>query len=120
MKVSEQLRAAKALISNPAQHLQNGLYADAGIDTMGSSPWSEDACRFCSIGAAAKIAGVGNEDDLHKYHIAGDMVRYLDEATGSVTIAPFNDTRSHEEVMAIWDKAICLAERDEAELAGGV
>lgn len=112
MRISEQLKAAKLLIDTPWKHLQNGLYAD-GLNETPSGPWSETACKFCSIGAMARIAGITTDHDLLNFHTSSDMVGYLDKAVGSVSTAAFNDTRSHREVMDKWDEAIALVEADE-------
>lgn len=102
MKISEHLKAAKALIDTPDKWTQ-GAYArnHQGYETRINS---SDACQHCSYGAlAAKEAPHACFMLLYK-EMENNIIR-------------FNDHHTHQEVMAMWDRAIELAEDDEAIIA---
>ena len=107
MKHSEALKAAKAVIANPENWTQGWYYK---YKNGTSCKRYEDAECFCSLGALRKV-----NDCYDDYYLNGTL--YLDLAletlnvkAGSVFI--FNDTHSHAEVMALFDKAIELAEKE--------
>ncbi len=102
MKVSEQLKAAKALIDAPEKWIQGASAIDANENHC--SAQDVEAVCFCSIGAIARITGVSSR--------FLPVRAYLKISMGDF-ISHFNDTHSHIEVMAMFDKAISLAEGDE-------
>lgn len=91
------LIAAKALIDTPEKWTQEEMARDAYgkiTDYEG-----ESATCFCSLGAACKVtAGSG--------FTYGYLVRALSAAGDGTYIVDFNDSHTHAEVMAVWDKAI--------------
>lgn len=92
---------AQNLIRDPARWTQGEFHEIRdGVDC------------YCSLGAIE----VFTQTDLITYHkirrLLGDVVRELDgELTG---IAMYNDIHTHEEVMAVWDKAKELAREQAA------
>lgn len=93
MTASELLRQAKALI------------ADEGKWWDGSSGRSRDLTCPCAAEAIWKI------ERSHRDH---RLSRYMAAAVDSL-VPHFNDTHTHAEVMAAFDKAIGLAERNEIQ-----
>lgn len=115
LSISGQLKAAKALISDEKFWLNNGLYSESADNTSSLDPWDSDACKFCSIGALARVVGITTETELHELHTASKIVGYIDKSVGSSKTAHYNDTHTHQEVMLAWDAAIAMAEQDEQE-----
>lgn len=108
MKTSEILIAAKALIENPENWVR-GDYARPAKDSSDSIYGNDPkATCFCSLGALQRI---NNDEDHcttgHEYlhHVA--MTGY------DKSIVDVNDEHDHQEVMALWDKAIEKAKQDE-------
>lgn len=116
MKISEILKAGKAVIADPKNFTQDGSYAkvskESDVSVYGNDP---EATCFCSIGALQRVNGEGD------HNVRG--VGYLDIALSQLTlpgprymhITSANDNFPHETVMKIWDRAIELAEKDEAD-----
>lgn len=102
MKTSEILRAARALIEDPA-HWTKETYArtrtgrECAID-------SRSAVAFCAIGSLTRI-----RTDADAFLGAR---RGLAVCCGD-SIADFNDTHTHTEVIAAFDCAIKKAEQEE-------
>lgn len=91
-----QLIAAKALIDTPEKWIQGNAAEDAKGNQI--SPHDVAAVRFCSVGA---LGHVFSDDEY------GDAVDYLKSHLGGYGfVAEFNDTHTHAEVMAAWDRAI--------------
>lgn len=105
MKESERLRAAKRLIENPENWLQE-VYADEDDISL--------ATCFCSLGAVKKVRG-----ELADSPDANPTTKYLSLAVADLSswrlVESFNDNSRHAEVMAMWDLAIELAEKDESK-----
>ena len=96
MKPSEILIAARELISVPDQWTQR-IYAR---DKDGKSNWihsSESVC-FCSSGAIRRVS---------RFDYASSMTFLVEEMGGEVT--DYNDTHTHAEVIAAFDRAIVAA-----------
>lgn len=110
MKTSDLLKQAKTLISKP-ENWTTGFCA-RNSDGNGIPYTSDEAVCFCSLGAAGRIASMYNHafgfDEAYS-----QMRDYLMVAV-PYDVPDFNDTHSHIEVMELWDKAIALAEKDEA------
>lgn len=107
MKLSEFMRAAKEKISTPQTWCQES-YA---LDLFGCAAEPEDkkAVRWCSAGAIESLRTKDPFNDLLRYQ-ARELLR---KAMGNRSIAFFNDRSTHEEVMAVWDRAIQMAEEQE-------
>ncbi len=120
MKNSEILRAAKAKVVDP-NHWTQGVYGKNEIGDSVTTP--DEAVCFCMIGALRAVAGSRNFNQSHplepfldqvveKYQLANGVD--YDNVDDEVTV--FNDHHTHEEVLAAYDFAIALAEKQEAEL----
>lgn len=109
------LTEARDLIRNPVCWSQNYFGETAeGEMVDGTDP---RACRFCSAGAIQRV--VQTEDWSLESEAEDYLVRFLpedwlgrDNGNGRYTrnIRVFNDTQSHEAVMAVWDRAIASLE----------
>lgn len=121
MKTSEALKQARALIDTPEKWCQ-GSYAlnENGMSSYGDSPL---ACRFCSVGALQHTNPLMfDRERKYKTRPAMPVLRqFLDRAADRVSlgrfnnVVDFNDSRTHDQVMKVWDLAISLAEEEEAE-----
>lgn len=110
MKSSEILVAARDIISDP-KHWTQGYYA---LDMYGAhrEAQSKDAVCFCSLGAVAKAAG-RNTGVAHPNK--GVELSYLIDAINREDVGDivhFNDSHDHAEVLAAFDKAIQLAQKE--------
>jgi hypothetical protein len=103
MKASQLLIQAKALITDP-EHWTQGVYARTHKDGQDTNSYHPEAVCFCSLGALHRVT----KDPLtfEAYYMAK---RRLSKAMGHQSIAGFNDTHPHAEVMVAWDEAIALA-----------
>ncbi len=101
MKPSEQLRAAKALIEDPARWCPD----DFAQQASGRPTWSIDllAVRWGSIGALAKI-NYPNRENASMFFLLVELCRNAKH--------PY--TQTHEEVMRSFDRAIAAAEAKES------
>lgn len=100
--VKENLIAARELISDPDRWCQVE-YAKtiAGVVT---GPLDPDAVCFCTIGALVR-ATRSTVRDVEQDCGEGAISKVLEKACGSSVIR-FNDTHSHAEVLAAFDRAI--------------
>lgn len=108
-RISEQLKAAKSLISDSANWIQE----DYAQDGKGNSvKCIQEGVCFCSLGAIKKIRmeGWGDTDRTPESSYLSRAVILIDAGN---SVLRFNDTHTHAEVMAMWDKAIEMAEKDE-------
>ncbi len=112
MKPSETLIAARKLIERPENWMQ-GFYNDVIANDEDSD--KEPSC-FCSIGAIHKAAG---QNPLMVADYSNPAARLLDmvvkENNSCWSVTAFNDSKSHSEVLDMFDKAIALAIEEESE-----
>ena len=106
MKASEVLTLAKAIISKPDRWARGAFSLDG--DNVYISPYdaNPETCSFCAIGAIKNVtAGLG--------HSAEDNARaILDSVVPDRLGVPYwNDTRSHAEVLRLFDMGIAEAVR---------
>ena len=96
MTASEVLRNARALIEKP-ENWTRYLYAR---DAKGNNavPQSEEACAWCALGAITRVGG---------YEKAAPVLKRL---VRDADVPHFNDTKSHAEVLDLFDRAIAAAE----------
>src|SRR5688572_10298811 len=100
------LREAKALIAQPSQWCQGWWARDA---KGGSTGWrSQDASRFCALGALSKAAG-----DFFPVPESDYLRRASLELYGTDVIDQVNDLREHQDILQMYDRAIELAEVDD-------
>jgi hypothetical protein len=107
MNTVEILKAGRELISDPARWTQT-TYARAenGEILFGDDP---GAICWCSRGALQKVLNT-HRSIPPKVGMALDAAaRQL--ARRNVGVIEFNDSRTHAEVLAMWDRAIANAER---------
>lgn len=112
MTPADALRAAKALIADPANWI-TGFYA-ATSDERAIGWDCANACKFCAVGALARVENkspkqVEQADEL-------DAGYFLNKAAGETNdYHPHrvNDARGHAAVMAMYDRAIELADASE-------
>ena len=96
MTPQEILIAAKAKIDTPDKWTKGDFAQNSDGDPVPSkSPY---AVCFCSLGA---LYSLDIPPDL-----LGPVYDALDKAMGDETVTHFNDTHTHSQVMAAWDKAI--------------
>lgn len=101
------LRSARDLISDEKRWTQSAeARDDRGSEIRALSP---KATCFCAIGAIAKASEyVHFSNEIN----ARDLLRK--QLGGGHTIVSFNDTHTHAEVLAVFDRAISRAESDAA------
>lgn len=94
------LRAARALISDPAKWIQGDSARDGGGYTV--SPRSSGAVQFCAVGAMERVS-FGEKSYGTLEHAAGLLGGFTTD---------YNDdpTRTHDDVMWMFDLAIALEE----------
>lgn len=100
MKISEQLKAARALISSPTTWMQG--------DFMGHR---NGVMCYCSLGAISVVAA--QHRGLGKYSILERRLEDVISVDRRIAVGHYNDTHTHAEVMLMWYKAIALAEAEE-------
>lgn len=101
MREIEMLREARALISEPDRWIQHSFARDKyGFSALVSDP---DAHCFCAAGALIRVRGevVRHYSGLELMHVKN----LLFSLTGQV-IEIYNDTHTHAEVLALFDRAI--------------
>lgn len=105
MTTLELLKAGKEVIQDPNKWSRGSMARKGdGTPTYESDP---DATRWCSIGILYKLMPKLGP----KYEEADHLLR---EASGSAEYFGFwQDSHTHAEVMAVWDRAIQLAEQAE-------
>lgn len=104
MKPSEMIKACKAKIATQEQWTTSAFARTKdGFPVM---PSSKEAVCFCSLGAIEKVYLFNS--------LPYRIVKSRLEVALDGAIPAFNDTHTHEEVMAVWDKAIATAEETEA------
>lgn len=101
MNTLEVLKAGRNLISDPQKWVQ-GTYAK-NIDGWPIYGNNAAAVCFCSIGAVQHVTGMCHNIETET------VCEVLSNAAG-MHIAYYNDAHSHEEVLAVWDRAIAAEE----------
>lgn len=104
MKPSDILIKALQFIEKPENWTQGAYARDIFGNDVGSQNHPSAFC-FCSVGALRKAS----PSDYIGYR---DAYNTLVKAT-AFRIPDFNDTHTHEEVLAMFKKAIKLAKKDE-------
>lgn len=97
MNNAQIIRKARELIT-PREKWTQEIYAQ-GTDGWDIDPIDEDACKWCLLGALRCVG-----------HFRGDRnipAQIMDTLLGiaSIPVHTFNDTHTHEEVLALLDKA---------------
>lgn len=94
------IREARQLITPPEAWTQGLFCRDK--DGTSAKIFSDEAACFCLLGALRRIT-IG---DFKSYYTAKETV----EQQGASNASVFNDTHTHEEVLALLDKAALAAE----------
>lgn len=100
MTTADTLRAARALIERPERWTQGAMARRA--DGLRCRHEDDAACRWCTSGAVRRVAQSGEE--------AAAALRRLYEVM-KTTPPDFNDSHTHAEILAAFDRAIEIAER---------
>ena len=108
MKTSEILTKAKALIDKP-EKWTIGAYARNGETAVPND--NKYANRFCALGAV-KRAGYELEVEVYDALDALDNCAFYKH--GFCSVIRFNDSKTHPEVMALFDEAIAEAVKQES------
>ena len=95
MNTLEILTAARAKIADEKNWCQND-YARSAVGEL-VIPTEDSACSWCSLGSIFSVVGSMGASYVHSEFLG----RYMDKP---ITI--FNDSHTHAEVLAAWDKAI--------------
>lgn len=97
MNVKELFQKAFALVRNPDTWTQGESACDKGGES--TSPKNPLAVRWCSIGALRRFVPKDDGEDK-------DMDTILEAMRGGddISIAGFNDTHTHAEVIAMWER----------------
>lgn len=101
MNTLEVLIAARKLIEKP----ENWTRAFLARDNYGDPVYvhSDKAVCFCAMGALHKAVGETQGEFLD---VVDDAAATLASAARIDTVAGFNDTHTHDEVLVLFDKAI--------------
>lgn len=103
MTVLEGLKATRKRIANPGNWTQGVMARDSQGERCDVS--SEQAYCFCLAGAAS--ASIRFQ---HDYLRVFDALNVFAIKAGSRHVADFNDSHTHEEVLALIDRAIAQEE----------
>lgn len=102
---AEMLRAARALIDTPEKWTQRQFAKDAAGHTIDFV--NPDAVCFCACGALRRLHGINGRVE----RVLADAMSSPSGEVAAVRIVNFNDTHTHAEVLAAFDRAIEEAER---------
>lgn len=101
MDTIEILKSARKLIEKPENWTQRAHARDYwGISVPSYSPFAD--C-FCAVGAVQRVT------DAQRYCGSSEALDALSREAGG-HVPTFNDTHSHEEVLALFDTAIANLE----------
>jgi len=115
MNVLKLLEEGRAIIADPARWTQEAFARDA----KGEGCWSTDkeAVRWCSVGVLNKVVFDAQEPYPLDGNLRCEAEQMLSRASRvdgcNQSIAWFNDSRTHAEVLAVWDAAIAEARAHE-------
>jgi hypothetical protein len=104
------LKDARARIADPAQWTTGGL-ARTNTGTLCSVDDPAAVC-FCAMGAllrACSLAGENEAGNRGLWAVAEDV---LDRVSGGYYVY-INETRGHQAVLDLYDRAIALAEKEQ-------
>lgn len=107
MSTADILRRAKARIADPEHWCRWEFALDhLGIDVESTS---DTACAWCALGALAAENGVAI--NIATYQPGERFIEAASMALHNEPMAKVNDTMTHADVMAVYDRAIELAEK---------
>lgn len=103
MTTHETLKAARALIATPERWTREKYFGirreDGSVEGLGIKQAGLADC-YCSVGAIAAVSGLTIQDVER-----GEAVLALEKVCRYPLIS-FNDTSTHAEILAAFDKAI--------------
>lgn len=110
MTTLELLRATRDLLADERRWRQHNAATD--LDGEPKRPDDPNARLFCTVGGLSHAASllIGRDDAPPATEAA---ITALQRTLGRPGIAKFNDTRTHAEVLALFDKTITRLEREE-------
>lgn len=100
----EILRAAREKIADPDRWVKGELAIDGEGLRIETASGAHRGVRWCAVGACCAVAGMD-------WTTAGDAL----EAVAGESVVDFNDTHTHAEVLALFDRTI--AEQEAARYA---
>ena len=103
MDTVEILEKARELISDESRWTQGSYAKDEKGE--GTLPWREEAVCFCALGAIKK-AGNFHDDCSEPAIFLGRVLR---DDMGLHSVDEYNDSHSHADVLALFDRAIAAA-----------
>lgn len=109
----EILKAGKALIESPKNWTQRRYARNAQGEMVAYE--SENACKFCSVGAVKRAAFDLDGLDGDSFQAETALNKALDHMSGWPTgVIYYNDyhMRKHAEILHLFDRAIQLAEKE--------
>ena len=106
-QVVKLLKDARNLIAKRENWTQDNFAKTA--DGNGVYSKSDEAVCWCSLGALTWVSLPDEDKQVRK------LAKLLLRKAMDSPIAIFNDSHTHEEVLAAWDKAIELAKAAESE-----
>ena len=107
MKPSEVLRAARAKI----EKAENWTQEEYGRDAQGLPADVRVACALCSIGAVLAVCDeVRSAPETRAINLLREQTPGYSECWVYDPLVKFNDTHTHAEVLALFDRAISAAE----------
>ena len=109
MKISDVLIKAKTLIKDPENWTQRVSARDNLYEPV--PVMSRNAVCFCTYGAVDRALGL--EKSVHYHEVTRPLREACAAISGSSKVAEYNDTHTHLEVLALFDKAIELAKESE-------
>ena len=110
MNTVDFLKAVREKISRPESWTKHDYAKDVNGEAV--SPIAPEAVCWCIRGAIASVEGIdGDEGDDgdQAFFALGPIGAAVFEKTGDRLIAGFNDTSTHEEVLAVLDRAVEIA-----------
>lgn len=108
MTTLEVLQAAREKIEDPDNWTQGEYAVDGG--EMRCGPTSFRAYAYCSIGALCAVTGRGAVRAMsHPSYAALERFALMPHGA---SLPDFNDSHTHAEVLAMFDKAIAVCERE--------
>ncbi len=106
MKTDKQvLIEAKQLISDPSKWCQNSLARDENEVSL-SNGFDSRACRWCAYGAVDKVLGGYGMKYTDDFTRITDLLDESAKDFGFDSAPALNDSRGHEYVIRMYDKAI--------------
>lgn len=116
MNTVQILKEARALIADKKNWMQH--YYSADDEGLWVNPRLHVATCFCSVGAMHKVMDLplskSIPENIGMLFAVDDKLRDNFDGSFEGVIVDFNDENSHDEVLALFDRAIARAESEAA------